>query len=69
MLASTVRDEVMNRRALSRGERKRPTFGWEGLTPTEVEVVGHVTAGRTNPQVAEAFGMDHVPPESLLGAH
>ncbi len=39
----------------ARGERKRPTFGWEGLTPTEVEVVGHVTAGRTNPQVAEAM--------------
>lgn len=39
----------------TRGERKRPSFGWEGLTPTEVEVVGHVTAGRTNPQIAEAM--------------
>ncbi|MEZ5321112.1 MAG: LuxR C-terminal-related transcriptional regulator [Microthrixaceae bacterium] len=39
----------------SRGDRKRPSFGWEGLTPTEAEVVGHVVAGRTNPQIAQAM--------------
>lgn len=39
----------------ARGERRRPAFGWEGLTPTEVDVVGHVVAGLTNPQIAEAM--------------
>lgn len=39
----------------ARGDRKRPAFGWEGLTPTEAQVVEHVTAGLTNPQIAEAM--------------
>lgn len=39
----------------ARGERKRPSFGWDGLTPTEREVVSHVTEGRTNPQIAAAM--------------
>ena len=37
----------------ARGERKRPTLGWESLTPTERLVVEHVEAGLTNPQIAE----------------
>jgi DNA-binding CsgD family transcriptional regulator len=37
----------------ARGERKRPSFGWEGLTPTELRVVTLVSEGLTNPQVAE----------------
>ena len=36
-----------------RGSRKRPSVGWAGLTPTEVEVVRHVAEGLTNPQIAE----------------
>jgi DNA-binding CsgD family transcriptional regulator len=48
-------DEAVAYVQRARGERKRPSFGWEGLTPTELEVVGHVTAGLTNPQVAEAM--------------
>ena len=37
----------------ARGERKRPSAGWESLTPTELRVVGLVAAGLTNPQIAE----------------
>lgn len=38
--------------ARGRGERRRPSFGWGSLTPTELEVVRHVTQGCTNPEVA-----------------
>jgi predicted ATPase/DNA-binding NarL/FixJ family response regulator len=37
----------------ARGSRKRPPGGWESITPTELEVVRHVAAGLTNPQIAE----------------
>ena len=36
-----------------RGHRKRPTHGWESLTPTELQVIDLVTAGLTNPQIGE----------------
>ena len=36
-----------------RGERKRPSSGWQSLTPTEQEVVGLLAEGLTNPQIAE----------------
>ena len=36
-----------------RGQRKRPKHGWESLTPTELQVVRHVTGGLTNPQIGE----------------
>lgn len=32
---------------------RRPRFGWEALTPTELEVVRLAAAGLTNPQIAE----------------
>jgi DNA-binding CsgD family transcriptional regulator len=35
------------------GERKRPTFGWDSLTPTEHEVALLVAAGLTNPEIGE----------------
>ena len=36
-----------------RGHRKRPLHGWESLTPTELQVVGLVASGLTNPQIGE----------------
>ena len=37
----------------ARGERKRPSAGWDSLTPTELRIVGLVATGLTNPQIAE----------------
>ena len=46
-------DEAVAYASRSRGERRRPTFGWESLTPTELRVVELVAEGLTNPQIAE----------------
>ncbi len=40
-----------------RGERVRSTVGWGSLTPTELAVVEQVSAGLTNPQIAERLLM------------
>lgn len=45
-------DEAVAYASRGRGKRKRPSSGWASLTPTEVEVVRHVAAGLTNPQIA-----------------
>jgi predicted ATPase/DNA-binding CsgD family transcriptional regulator len=37
----------------ARGERKRPSRGWDSLTPTELEVVRHIADGLTNRQIGE----------------
>lgn len=37
----------------ARGERKRPSRGWESLTPTELRVVELVAEGLTNPQIGQ----------------
>ena len=37
----------------ARGERGRPTLGWDALTPTEMTVVELVAQGLTNPEIAE----------------
>ena len=37
----------------ARGTRKRPSGGWESLTPTETQVVELVAQGLTNPQIGE----------------
>jgi predicted ATPase/DNA-binding CsgD family transcriptional regulator len=37
----------------ARGERRRPSFGWGSLTPTELEVVRLAAAGLTNPAIGE----------------
>jgi DNA-binding CsgD family transcriptional regulator len=36
-----------------RGARKRPTSGWEALTPSELDVVRLVAQGLTNPEVGQ----------------
>jgi DNA-binding CsgD family transcriptional regulator len=35
-----------------RGERKRPSTGWESLTPTELDVVRLVAEGNPNKDIA-----------------
>jgi DNA-binding CsgD family transcriptional regulator len=35
-----------------RGERKRPRSGWASLTPTELDVVGQVSEGLSNKDIA-----------------
>ncbi|MGI8809133.1 MAG: LuxR C-terminal-related transcriptional regulator, partial [Acidimicrobiales bacterium] len=46
-------DEAVGYVTRARGKRKRPSQGWDSLTPTELDVVRHAAAGLTNPQIAE----------------
>jgi predicted ATPase/class 3 adenylate cyclase/DNA-binding CsgD family transcriptional regulator len=46
-------DEAVGYASRARGERKRPSVGWDSLTPTEQRVVALTAAGLTNPQIAE----------------
>ncbi len=46
-------DEVVALAQRGRGERTRPTFGWDGLTETERRVAELVAEGLSNPQIAE----------------
>jgi predicted ATPase/class 3 adenylate cyclase/DNA-binding CsgD family transcriptional regulator len=39
----------------TRGERRRPSFGWAALTPTEQLIVDEVAKGATNPAIAETL--------------
>lgn len=50
--AMTV-DEAIGWARRARGARRRPTGGWEALTPTELRVVELVAGGLTNRQIAE----------------
>jgi DNA-binding CsgD family transcriptional regulator len=45
-------DETIGWIRRARGSRKRPTGGWEALTPTELQVVKLISAGLTNPEIA-----------------
>jgi len=51
--AALSTDEAVGYVRRARGERKRPSRGWDSLTPTELEVVRHIAAGRTNRQIGE----------------
>ncbi len=46
-------DEAVAYAARARGERKRPSSGWDALTPMENQVVALAAEGLTNPQIAE----------------
>jgi predicted ATPase/DNA-binding CsgD family transcriptional regulator len=46
-------DEAVAYARRGRGERGRPQVGWAALTPTEVEIVRLVAAGRTNAEIGE----------------
>jgi DNA-binding CsgD family transcriptional regulator len=50
-------DEAVAYATRARGERKRPSVGWAGLTPTEVDVVQAVREGLSNPQIGERLFM------------
>ncbi len=51
--AALATDEAVAYVRRARGERKRPSRGWDSLTPTELEIVRHIAAGLTNRQIGE----------------
>jgi predicted ATPase/class 3 adenylate cyclase/DNA-binding CsgD family transcriptional regulator len=51
-LAMSVNDAVAYAQR-GRGERKRPTTGWDSLTPTEAHIVELVRRGQTNTQIGD----------------
>ena len=50
--ADAILREMGIRRGI-RGARKRPQFGWQSLTSTELAVVGLAAEGLSNPQIGE----------------
>jgi len=55
-------DEAIAYAQRARGQRKRPTTGWGSLTPTEREVVGLVSDGLGNNDIATRL---FVPPRTV----
>ena len=51
--AALSTDEAVGYVRRARGVRKRPSRGWDSLTPTELEVVRHIAAGLSNRQIGE----------------
>jgi len=51
-LALSIDDAVAYVRR-GRGKRKRPSHGWDSLTPTELQVVDLIAEGLTNPRIAD----------------
>jgi predicted ATPase/DNA-binding CsgD family transcriptional regulator len=49
--ASLSLDEAVAYARRARGTRDRPATGWASLTPTELDVVGLVAEGLTNPEI------------------
>jgi len=50
--ALSVEDAVAYARR-GRGERKRPSTGWDSLTPTEMQIVDLLGGGLTNAEIGE----------------
>jgi predicted ATPase/class 3 adenylate cyclase/DNA-binding CsgD family transcriptional regulator len=50
--AQLAPDEAVAWVRRTRGSRKRPSGGWESLTPTESDVVRHAAEGLTNAEIA-----------------
>lgn len=46
-------EEAISYSSRARGERKRPSTGWQSLTPTELAVSELVADGLTNRQIGE----------------
>jgi DNA-binding CsgD family transcriptional regulator len=65
-LGATPAADRLRRRAGRRRAPARARFGWESLTPTELEVVEEVCAGRSNGQVAERLGVSRRTVEAHL---
>jgi len=59
--AALETDEAVAYVRRARGERKRPSRGWDSLTPTELDVVHHITAGLTNRQIGERMFISPAP--------
>ena len=59
--------EAVSAARRGRGRRRRPTFGWESLTPAELDVVAHAIAGLTNAQIAEELLVSRNTIKSHLG--
>jgi predicted ATPase/class 3 adenylate cyclase/DNA-binding CsgD family transcriptional regulator len=49
--AALTPEEAFAYAARARGERKRPSTGWDALTPTELEVVALAARGLTNAEI------------------
>ena len=59
-------DEAVGWLRRARGSRRRPSSGWESLTPTEAQVVDLVAEGLTNPQIAERMFISRATVKSHL---
>jgi predicted ATPase/DNA-binding CsgD family transcriptional regulator len=46
-------NDTISHAGRTRGARRRPSIGWEALTPTELQVVALVAEGLTNSQIAK----------------
>jgi len=61
-------DDVVAFAARGRGERGRPTFGWDSLTDTESRVAELAAGGLTNPQIAVQLVMGRETVKSHMSA-